>query len=525
MGLLKSLETNRQVAALKSEDPQVRQKAARRLGDLKDTRAVQPLAGALEDRDSGVRRTAAEALGRIGDARSTAALMTRLTDSSAAVREAAVKALNTVDANWPKSASAQKAVHSLVAALEHQDRDVQRLAALVLGKIGDPGSISPLVSRLTDGSTGVREAVASALNEIDPNWQNREYGQEAVRGLIASISHSDHPSREAAVRTLDGIAPDWQKTASAQKAIDASLHMLTGREASGRAQAAAGLDRLGWSPKNTSEMTAYYFATGSWDELLQVGESAIEYVVELMRRGDSETQRMAVEALSKIGGSKAIDALFLCLNESDRYSLRKTAGEALDSVDANWRRSAAVQAAIPGLVSSLKSRGPEAREKAAFVLGTIGDRSIVPSLIQGLDDNDADYAQGCAQALGQLGDERALTPLISKLRDGRGPRGLISSILTALGNMSAPPAQDELLRIVRSRGELCKDARDTLNRGRTHQDEHVLCPACRTYLGIRKELSPQGSAMAGGAQGLDRPGIVGNVMHRCPGCGDQVAVS
>ena len=72
---------------------QVRGKAARALGELKDARSVEALIGALKDEESGVCSIATWALGEIGDARALEPLITAIKDNSWEVGKAAVRAL------------------------------------------------------------------------------------------------------------------------------------------------------------------------------------------------------------------------------------------------------------------------------------------------------------------------------------------------------------------------------------------------------------------------------------------------
>ena len=68
------------MAALNNGDRNVRWRAAAALGEIKDVRAVEPLAAALKDSDSDVRCAAAEALSKIGDKRTVTALAAALPD-------------------------------------------------------------------------------------------------------------------------------------------------------------------------------------------------------------------------------------------------------------------------------------------------------------------------------------------------------------------------------------------------------------------------------------------------------------
>jgi hypothetical protein len=63
------------------------------LGEIADTRAVEPLIAALEDDEEYVRQHAAEALGKIGDSRAVEPLIAVLDDISSGMREAGARAL------------------------------------------------------------------------------------------------------------------------------------------------------------------------------------------------------------------------------------------------------------------------------------------------------------------------------------------------------------------------------------------------------------------------------------------------
>ena len=599
MGLLKSLETKRQVGALRSEDRQVRQRAAERLGELGDASAVGPLIAALNDAVPGVRQAALGALGKIGDSRAIGPIVGGLTDDSAPVREAAATALNEINPAWPRTESAQRAANILVAALNHKNADVRRIALMVLGKMGASRLIEPVIGSLASDSPSLREAAAKALDEIDPNWRHSPPAQKAAHSLIVSLANADAAVRQAAQKTLSEVNPDWAKSESAKKAvpglidtlrhshdyydlarkhaaealgkialnlpesqyarqtIDTLVSLLRDTEASARSHAAGILESLGWAPTGTDETIAYCFGKGRWDELSRLGQPAIDYVSDLMSRGDGDTQSMAAQALSTIGGSGAIKALVACLQEGDRYSQRRiaadalsriggtevietlvdclsrgdypqrtTAAEVLHRVDPDWRKSPAVQKAIPALLAALRNKEWEEGQQAALALGAIGDNSIGPQLLEGLCDDDENYASGCVRALGLLQHEEAVKPLVEKLADCGGPSQLTGVILEALGDIETSSAQAELIIIMKGGGDFCKGACDILNRGKKAKDEYVLCPACKTFLGLRKDVLASGSQITNEMRKrYGRLETVGAVLHLCPGCGDQILIS
>ena len=112
---------------LKSTKRSTRYRAAQKLSNKRDARAVEPLVVALKDEDKEVQKTAARALGWIGDAR---------------------------------------AVEPLVVALKDEDKEVQETAAMVLGEIGDARAVEPLVVALKDEDKSIRRNAANALERI-----------------------------------------------------------------------------------------------------------------------------------------------------------------------------------------------------------------------------------------------------------------------------------------------------------------------------------------------------------------------
>lgn len=114
----------------------VRREAAKALGKIGDTRAVEPLIQALRDEDWEVRSGAARALGEIGDARAVEPLIQTLFKEK--------------DFN---------------PALDVRDF-VREEVALALGKIGDARAIEPLIHLLNHKDSNVRKAAKEALEKI-----------------------------------------------------------------------------------------------------------------------------------------------------------------------------------------------------------------------------------------------------------------------------------------------------------------------------------------------------------------------
>ena len=125
------------ITALEHENPSVREKAAKALGNLGDTMAVGPLIKCLEDSYPFTRQKAIDALGKLGD---------------------------------------PKAVDPLIKCLEDTDPIVKDKAIKALGKLGDPKAADSLMPLLQDGTFYVRDAAERTMRElgVSPDEHIRE---------------------------------------------------------------------------------------------------------------------------------------------------------------------------------------------------------------------------------------------------------------------------------------------------------------------------------------------------------------
>jgi len=105
------------IAAL--ERPDVRRRAAKVLGELRDSRAVEPLVEMAFDHEVVVRRTVAGSLGLIKDPSAAPVLLRSSRDTDYGVRDAALRALNELGAAAVVLAVAQLQ-QSLIAGDEHR---------------------------------------------------------------------------------------------------------------------------------------------------------------------------------------------------------------------------------------------------------------------------------------------------------------------------------------------------------------------------------------------------------------------
>ena len=123
------------IEQLKDERSELRLKAAGRLRDVGDARAIEPLCAALADVHPDVRASAAKALAHIGDACAIEPLCKTLKDSYKDVRICAADALGHIGDS--------RAVYALCSLFTDTYQDVRAAAADALTNIGSP-SVGPL---------------------------------------------------------------------------------------------------------------------------------------------------------------------------------------------------------------------------------------------------------------------------------------------------------------------------------------------------------------------------------------------
>ena len=173
---------------LNHDDAEVREAAAKGLGLMGATKAVDPLREALStDEDAGVRAAAVEALGRIrGEQAVEAILEAAITDAEAIVRAAAVRELGEMGAT--------EAVDEVAELLGEDIADeVRAAAAWTLGALGDDAALHPLLdARSGDLSEAVRAAAAEALEQ----W--------SAGDLIQALLYSEEVLERIASATLLG---------------------------------------------------------------------------------------------------------------------------------------------------------------------------------------------------------------------------------------------------------------------------------------------------------------------------------
>jgi len=267
---------------------EVRHAAAKALGEIGDTRAVEPLIARLNDNEVDMRKNVVEALGKIGDARAVQPLIAVQKDKNEefGVKLSVSSALNNI--------SDPRAIEIFIAALKDDHTGVRSDAAKALGNIGDVRAVQPLVTALKDDSS-LRDEAAKALSKLDwePDegetgawyWIAKEdwrrvvaLGSVGIEPLIAHVDHSNSPDISPAVEVLGEIGDP--------RAVECLLTILKS---------------MYWEPKYIEVRQAAAKALG------EIGDPrAVEPLTTAREDRWSEVSRTAVASLAKIGTAPAL---------------------------------------------------------------------------------------------------------------------------------------------------------------------------------------------------------------------------
>ncbi len=169
------------------ENHHIRESLVWALGEIDDSRVLDPLHNKLEDQHAKVRTSAAFALSKIKDPRSPSHLFAHLNDDSRDVRESVARALIAIgepsvdvllqglkaDNSYIRWRSAWclrklfrfRGVSALIAALNDEVAEVRWMALSALARKGDKG-LASMRNLLNDNDPGIRQHAALMIEEL-----------------------------------------------------------------------------------------------------------------------------------------------------------------------------------------------------------------------------------------------------------------------------------------------------------------------------------------------------------------------
>lgn len=206
-------------------------------------------------------------------------------------------------------------VDLLLVALKDSFSGMREYAAKVLGKMGDPRAIEPLISARVDRDDHVRMAAAAALVEL---------GKLSVEPLCAVLSDANGNLRAAAVDALGKIGDtqaveslcialnkeDWE---SARQDIARVLGQMGDVRAVGPL-----IDSLRGAKKDE----LFPMSDVVPEALTQIGKRGIELMILALKDDDRGVRLHIATALGNIRDKRAIEPLFAVLKDDADSHLR-----------------------------------------------------------------------------------------------------------------------------------------------------------------------------------------------------------
>ncbi len=465
------------IETLSDEDEHVRACAAMGLGDVGDEDAIEPLVQLIQNESNHeILVAATSGLAKLDRKRAIETLMAALDHEESAVRQNAASAARKVlwahlseqeqarvavaQSAWAEVASlGTPAIEALVHAVHHGTQHGQREAAEALGSIANPEACAALERLLEDDAleSTSREIAAWALKNfywqdldetqcvrigvVDGDWLGVvEFAAVALVPLGEALVGLNHEARQKAAeaiatiggpeaaellgRTLADRNQDVAVRQIAAKAlgqitdgVDPSVLASALRDAAWdvRRAAATSLRALKWLPTDDAGMAWFRVADQHWDHVIDLGEAAIEPLVDALQFRQVSTA--AASALTQVGPA-GLEAL-------------------LDVLRA------------PGVAMGV-------REVVATTLAEIGDPRAIEPVEAMLEEHDMVIRQAAVWTLQKLGwepsndEQKALAAIANEDWDELGPLGsaAVEPLLRMATDSLAPEQTINALREV-----------------------------------------------------------------------------
>lgn len=487
------------VQVLRDGDKDERKLAADILGDIKDTRALDPLLERLGDPDENVRAAAAEALGMLGDPLIAPKLIALLGDEGVIVQLSCLDALDRLDTEVP--ADVLIGLLDTVPLRPHLYR--------LLGKLRDERVVPALLDGLQARGRMERGAAACAL-EMQARLADRQRrvqiqievarvaSDRVVDNLCAMLESPAEDERRASVLLLgwtgrvETVQP-LLRAASDERlrdGIEAAVRAIGPRAAGelagmldelGRIEKVLAVELLGVFGLQAGASSVIELALSEESEVaeaaqLALGEagypSIVSTLAEMFRRDPERPQAGVVASLIKLGTrfQQEVKEAVSPLLDEDRPALRVAAAQVLCEIARKTELD---------MVARLVGDGdPDIRMAAVRAMGRVGGDESVERLRTVLTDESSQVRAAAARALGRRDSPEARKILEVALNDS--DSRVVRSALAALGESGALEGAEALLPFLKHpEGDVALEAVRALNHLGWRQDAAVLREASR----------------------------------------------
>lgn len=461
------------ISSLKDKDKNIKQDAARELGERKVKDATGAIIDSLNDPDIDVRVALIWALGEINDPRSVKPMASLLKDSNGRIRTSSLNALGKIEGPAAKDAlinalaqgndyrvrleaaytlgdiNADEAVPNLIVLLNDKNEYVRQAATRALGELKKKDAVEPLLKRLDDHDFHVKLWATQSLTKINDS--------RAVEPLLLhALSEEDKKMRSLSLQALKEFKDPDAKEIMKKIFIEGydSSNSSQDRQKSEKILSIISekdiLQAL-QDPNGDDQKTASnYFKLminpcASFRELgqkalkdfknrgLVIAEASNLIKVNKIDPNYEYNIRDAIFFLRDLKDPSCIPTFIYVLKNREDYEISSICSACGALGDLNYPDSA------PLLLEILISNAEKSivRMDAARALGKIGAKEAIPSLIDIIKNRseDKDLRIGSTNALGDIKDNRAVEPLINILKDANEDRWLRVAAAEALGNI------------------------------------------------------------------------------------------
>ncbi|HEX2695129.1 MAG TPA: HEAT repeat domain-containing protein [Acidobacteriota bacterium] len=412
--------------ALRNPSPNIRSNAARTLGKMKSQGSTPYLIEVLQDEEGSVRASVSEALGLIGNKVSIEPLVLMVQDNVERVQDRAVTAL----VGFGKAAS----IPLLNALSRERDKYAQRAFLKCLGRIGDPKSVSALISYLRSSYFIVRQAAVSALVHFGPIVTRHllatlSFNASDIDSLNKDACDREHPELQLrAIKAIGGLE-DHRAVALLKGLVEEGLPDI--QEAASQALSQIGCSAWG--------------RCCALKVLGEIGDKSIVPEILPSLRDDSDNVRYeAVLALGKLGGAEAVQHLVRIARKEPRDFIRREAVRLL-------RTSGQGHAGVLALARQLlKDPSRDVRVQCARLLGGYQDKKSILPLLKAMADPHWSVRESAEMALLNFGRDAAEL-LVGALKSASWTTRFRAARL--LGEIGDPEAVSPLENALARRGE------------------------------------------------------------------------
>ncbi|HEY5949339.1 MAG TPA: HEAT repeat domain-containing protein, partial [Kofleriaceae bacterium] len=391
------------------QESAMREAATFTLGRSGDKRAVPALLKALADRREREQVLSCLGLAQIDDSRVGPALVSALKDASKidAVRAACAYAIG--------ARKVQAGIPALLAALDDNRGETQRLAAWSLGQLGETKALGPLIRAYFARAGQEADEVVWAIGRVSganlapaPLGNFGEYPMkggkyahfEALRGLPGPLP-IPQPSQKLIVDHVKDISVGLTQALGEHRDVVVSV----------LADLDNAPDRLALGALTPATLDAKTTAA-----LASIGQAIEPQVTAQLSSEDPKVRALAVSVTAKLdtGKGKADAAITKALADpSDQ--VRAAAMQSI-SVLAKRRGSASPEL-VGALTKTLGSPSWSDRRVAALSLGKLGSAADTQALIKAAKDSSSFVREAVAIALGEIGGPHVVDTLQMLTKD------------------------------------------------------------------------------------------------------------